>query len=70
MDYWFRCPSCEESRFVTDEQAHAREQIVCGCGKKQTGRVTPLIPSTDPLPHSEVFTIERDRIEERRRRGR
>lgn len=46
---WFRCPDCQQAGVIDEDQAEGRVSIQCpNCSFHRTGKVRPLIPSTQP----------------------
>lgn len=58
--YWLRCPDCGESATIDADQLAGRVSIVCpndACDFHETGRVMPIILSTDTLRRDQQFTV-------------
>ncbi|KKN03817.1 hypothetical protein LCGC14_1103900 [marine sediment metagenome] len=47
MEYWFRCPKCNELGAIDEEQADGKVSIVCpNCDFHKTGEVEAKVPTT------------------------
>ena len=53
----FRCPECSQTMNVDEDQALARESIICICGYAATGYIQPLIRTNENFEDDQQFEI-------------
>lgn len=59
LTYWFRCPGCGVLGVIDADQAEGRVSIECvtpACMFHATGRVEPLVASTEPVNRDRFTT--------------
>ena len=55
--FWFRCPECGQGMAIDEDQALARESVICICGYAAKGYIQPLIRVTELFDENQQFHL-------------